>query len=99
MAEERAVRRTVLPPGEAEGAGNFAAEPGMDPTAGAPDFDRSAATAMETGVAGQTENPSPAGEEGNRTGGEPVEQILERRAESEERLARMEQTLDEANDR
>jgi len=40
-------KRTVLPDGEAEGAANFAAEPAMDPTAGAPADN--AATVMEQG--------------------------------------------------
>ena len=34
MSEDHVTRRTRLPDAEAEGAGNFAAEPAPDPTAG-----------------------------------------------------------------
>lgn len=79
--ETRDTHRTVLPSGEAEGAGNFAAEPATDTTAGP--GNTAVATQMETGTLNQNENPSAAGEEGNRTGGDPAEAVVERQAASE----------------
>ena len=81
-------RRTILPPAEAEGAGNFAAEPGLDPTAGPTDQiggpDQSIATRQEIGETTPSTPASAEGDEGNRTGGQPVEEIVERRADSAE---------------
>ena len=94
---QQETKRTVLPPAEAEGAANFAAEPGMDPTAGPnPDQDMSVANRSETGTLTQPQNTTPAGEEGNRTGGEPPEDIIARRAESEADEAGDQQALNEA---
>ncbi len=81
MSEQAETRRTQLPPAEAEGAGNFAAEPATDPTAGP--GNTAVATQMETGVLNQNDNPSPRGEEGNRTGGDPAEVVAGRQASNE----------------
>ncbi len=81
MSDPAETRRTQLPPAEAEGAGNFAAEPATDPTAGP--GNTAVATQMETGVLNQNDNPSPRGEEGNRTGGDPAEVVAERQGSSE----------------
>lgn len=81
MSDQAESRRTELPPAEAEGAGNFAAEPATDPTAGP--GNTAVATQMETGVLSQSDNPSPRGDEGNRTGGDPGEAVAERQASSE----------------
>ncbi len=96
MSDGQQDNRTVLPPAEAEGAGNFAAEPDIDPTTGPGDPD--VGTKMETGTLNQPENPSPAGDEGNRTGGDPGERIVERRADGQEDLATMQQELREGED-
>ena len=82
MSNDRPTRRTVLPPGDAEGAGNFAAEPGMDPTAGPPDDGPGPAMLQELGMPTVSNPLSPAGEEGNATGGDPTEVIRARRADS-----------------
>jgi hypothetical protein len=93
MSDNMDQRRTVLPPAEAEGAENFAAESGMDPTAG-PGND-AVATEMETGTLDQHPSSSSLAEEGNRTGGEDAQSVIERRADSEEAVAAIEQEIDE----
>jgi hypothetical protein len=96
LADEGETRRTVLPPAEAEGAGNFAAEPGLDPTAGP--GDTAVAIEMEMGTLSQKEDPSAAGEEGNRTGGEPAEEVVERRADSEAEVVRLVEVIEERDE-
>ncbi len=83
----------MLPPAEAEGAANFAAEPRLDPTAGP--GNTAVATEMEMGTLNQNADPSAAGEEGNRTGGEPAEVQAQRRADSEADGVRMLESMEE----
>lgn len=76
MTERELTKRTVLPPAEAEGAGNFGSEPGLDPTPSGGDLD--VAVRSETGMLTEPSNPSPAGDIGNLTGGDPPEDVQAR---------------------
>lgn len=80
MAGNQESKRTILPPAEAEGAGNFGAEAGSDPTPSGGDQD--IVVRSEMGTLTQPANPSLAGDIGNITGGEPPEEIAARRADS-----------------
>ncbi len=95
MSNNEETSRTMLPPDEAEGAGNFAAEPGLDPTAGA--APENTATQMEMGNPVPGQQNSAAGDEGNRSGGEPVGETIERRSNSEADAGELEQQLDETS--
>lgn len=74
-------RRTRLPDAEADGAGNFGAEPDIDANR-----DPIPEDAGERVYLGMPSAPNPIDvpleDEGNRTGGEPVEDIQERQADS-----------------
>lgn len=95
MPEEDMIKRTELPDAEAEGAGNFAAEPATDPTAGPPPDN--VATRMDEQMPTPGSVSTPAGEAGNRTGGDPPEEVAARRAGSEEEEAGIEQELRETD--
>ncbi|MDQ3327899.1 MAG: hypothetical protein M3506_05190 [Chloroflexota bacterium] len=95
MSNTEDTNRTTIPADEAEGAGNFAAEPGPDPTAGA--TPENSATQMEIGNPVPDQENTAAGEEGNRSGGEPVEETIERRANSEADAEELEEQLDETS--
>ena len=94
MSDE-GTRRTVLPSADAEGAGNFAAEPATDPTAGP--TPENLHTAMEQGDPTYATTPSPAGEEGNRTGGEPAEEVAERRAGGRSEVEELQRRIDQSS--
>lgn len=74
-------RRTRLPDAEAEGAGNFGAEPDLDANR-----DPIPEDADERLYLGDASAPNPIDvpleDEGNVTGGEPMEEIRERQADS-----------------
>jgi len=95
MSNTEDTNRTAIPADEAEGAGNFAAEPGPDPTAGA--APKNTATQLEMGNPMPAQENTAAGEEGNRSGGEPVEETIERRANSEADAGELEQQIDETS--
>jgi len=92
--EDRKVTR--LPDAEAEGAGNFGAEPDNDPTAG--NTPNAISALSETAQLPEAENPqepTPLAEEGNRTGGEPPEDIVARHADSERDEQAADQQMEE----
>ncbi len=96
MSEEDRERRTRLPDAEAEGAGNFGAEPESDPTAdseGGPPED--VAIRSEDNTLTQPEETTPEAEIGNITGGETPEEVVEERADSDREGVRLEQEYQE----
>lgn len=66
--------RTVLPPAEAEGADDMGAQPGR--RGGGRPTQKDVEVRTERGDLLKPTNPSRAGDSGNRTGGEPVEDVV-----------------------
>ena len=74
MPTEPEEEHTVLPPAEAEGADNMGAQPGR--RGGGRPTQKDVEVRTEAGRLLKPSNPSRAGDSGNRTGGEPVEDVV-----------------------
>ena len=87
MPDNQEENRTVLPPAEAEGSGNMGAQPGR--RGGGRPTQKDVEVRTESGKLLKPSNPSRAGAQGNRTGGEPPEErVLGGAADAEAPAAR-----------